>query len=81
MTVLLHEYAHHFLISNSGFPDPRWVGEGAAEFFSSVKFNDGRRIEHRHANAIRYAELAYAKNVTVSSWSTRRCMQTAGQGP
>jgi hypothetical protein len=38
MIVLLHEYAHHFIISNSNFPLPRWLGEGAAEFFSAASF-------------------------------------------
>ncbi len=38
MITLLHEYAHHFLISSSGFASPRWLSEGAAEFFSSAKF-------------------------------------------
>ncbi len=42
MIALLHEYAHHFLISNSRFPSPRWLGEGGAEFFASAAFtNDG----------------------------------------
>jgi hypothetical protein len=26
MIILLHEYAHHFLISNSNLPSPRWMG-------------------------------------------------------
>lgn len=38
MTVLLHEYAHHFLISSSRLEMPRWYNEGAAEFFASAKF-------------------------------------------
>ena len=42
MATLLHEYAHHFLISNSNFPMPRWLSEGAAEFFSAARFqSDG----------------------------------------
>ncbi len=36
--VLLHEYAHHFLISQSRFGMPRWLNEGAAEFFASASF-------------------------------------------
>jgi tetratricopeptide (TPR) repeat protein len=38
MIALLHEYAHHFLLSNSSFPSPRWFGEGGAEFFASTEF-------------------------------------------
>jgi tetratricopeptide (TPR) repeat protein len=38
MITLLHEYAHHFMISTSNFPMPRWLSEGSAEFFSSASF-------------------------------------------
>lgn len=42
MVVLLHEYAHHFLISTSRFGMPRWLSEGAAEFYGSAQFmSDG----------------------------------------
>lgn len=53
MTVLLHEYAHHFLISQSRFAMPRWYNEGAAEFFASASFDSdgsvwiGRPAQHR----------------------------------
>lgn len=36
--VLLHEYAHHYLMSSSSSRYPLWVNEGAAEFFSSAQF-------------------------------------------
>lgn len=51
--ILLHEYAHHFLISSSRFAMPRWLSEGAAEFFSAASFNKdgsvliGRPARHR----------------------------------
>ncbi len=51
--VLLHEYAHHFLISTSRFASPRWLSEGAAEFFAATTFNSdgsltmGRAAQHR----------------------------------
>lgn len=53
MLILLHEYAHHFLISNSSFPMPAWMSEGAAEFYASASFNKdggvslGRPAQHR----------------------------------
>ena len=53
MIALLHEYAHHFLISGSNFPMQRWFSEGAAEFFSSASFESdgsvglGRAAQHR----------------------------------
>lgn len=64
MAILLHEYAHHFLISNSSFALPRWAAEGAAEFFAAASFGAdgsvklGRPAEHRAA------ELVFAKDVT-----------------
>lgn len=68
MTMLLHEYAHHFLISRSAYAMPRWWSEGAAEFFSSVKFESdggmsmGRPAVHRapelfNARDVRAADL------------------------
>lgn len=66
MTVLLHEYAHHFLISNSGFPNPRWMQEGAAEFFAAASFGAdgsvglGRPAQHRGP------ELFMARDVTAT---------------
>ena len=53
MIALLHEYAHHFLLSNSRFPSPRWFAEGGAEFFASAEFTDhggvaiGMPAQHR----------------------------------
>ncbi len=42
MIVLLHEYTHHYLISSTVFAWPKWVDEGAAEFFASAQFpSDG----------------------------------------
>lgn len=51
--VMLHEYAHHFLISRSRFEMPRWVTEGAAEFFAAARFEKdggvtlGNLAQHR----------------------------------
>lgn len=63
--ILLHEYAHHFLISSSRFAMPRWLSEGAAEFFAAASFTKdggvmiGRPAQHRAG------ELAYAEDVSV----------------
>ena len=63
--VLLHEYAHHFLMSSSSFAMPRWANEGAAEFFAAATFKSdggmwiGRPAQHR-AN-----DFAFADKVTV----------------
>lgn len=63
--VLLHEYAHHFLISSSRYAMPRWLSEGSAEFFASASFGrDGSIMVGRPANH-RGGELAYAADVSV----------------
>ncbi len=66
MIVLLHEYAHHFLASGSAFPMPRWMSEGAAEFFASAKFPSDGGIWLGLAAQHRASELANALNVTAA---------------
>jgi len=66
MLVLLHEYAHHFLISNSRMPPPRWVGEGSAEFFASAEFPKDGGIKIGMPAYHRAGELYYAKDVKVA---------------
>ncbi len=65
MITLLHEYAHHFLISNSRAAAPRWFGEGAAEFFASAEFPSAGGIKIGLPANHRAAELLYARDVTV----------------
>jgi tetratricopeptide (TPR) repeat protein len=65
MTVLLHEYAHHFLISSQRMAMPRWMSEGAAEFFSSAAFQRDGRIDLGLPNFSRDGELAYAVDVPI----------------
>ena len=63
--ILMHEYAHHYLISSSRFAMPRWMSEGAAEFFAAASFDKdggvmiGRPAEHRAG------DLAVSKNMEV----------------
>ena len=66
LTILLHEYSHHFLISASRFPMPRWYSEGAAEFFSSARFKDDGTVEVGMPAMHRAGELFFAKDVHVS---------------
>lgn len=63
MITLLHEYAHHFLISNSEQPLPRWLGEGTAEFFASAEFSGSGGINVGMPAFQRADELLYAKDV------------------
>jgi Flp pilus assembly protein TadD len=66
--VLLHEYAHHFLIGSSRFPKPRWLSEGAAEFFAATTFKDdgglliGRAAQHRGAELI-YSDPVHVREL------------------
>ncbi len=62
--VLLHEYAHHVLISSSSMPMPRWMNEGAAEFFAATTFNDDGSLYVGQVAQHRSAELAFADPVT-----------------
>jgi len=63
MITLLHEYAHHFLISNSRFPMPRWMSEGAAEFFASAKFEKDGTVWVGRVAQHRAGELYFADDV------------------
>jgi Flp pilus assembly protein TadD len=63
--ILLHEYAHHFLISTSRFAMPRWMSEGAAEFFASTIFNSDGGISIGLPAKHRGGELFNADQVSV----------------
>jgi len=63
MVALLHEYAHHFIISASALAMPRWVSEGSAEFFSSSTFQTDGGILLGRAAQHRAAELFLANDV------------------
>jgi len=65
MTILLHEYAHHFLISNSSYPAPRWLGEGMAEFFAAARFSEDGSVTVGLPAVNRYMDIAYADEVEV----------------
>lgn len=63
MTVLFHEYAHHFMFRNFTFAYPPWYVEGFAEFVSTAKFEAdgsfalGRPAYHRAYGLIETAKL------------------------
>ncbi|MBL0923487.1 MAG: DUF1570 domain-containing protein [Sphingomonadaceae bacterium] len=63
--ILLHEYAHHFLISISDETYPHWLNEGMAEFFGTAKFDKdgsvGVGLPAKHRNL----ELVYADEVPI----------------
>jgi tetratricopeptide (TPR) repeat protein len=63
--ILLHEYAHHFLISSSPFALPRWFNEGAAEFFAAASFNEDGGVLIGRPALHRAGDLAFADPVHV----------------
>lgn len=65
MVVLLHEYAHHYMTSVSSFPEPRWLVEGAAEFFSQARFEKDETVWLGRFAEMRLGELFYARDVRV----------------
>lgn len=64
MVTLLHEYTHHFLISNTSFPMPRWLSEGQAEFFSAASFAKDGSVSLGRPAVVRAPELFLARDVT-----------------
>ena len=65
MIALLHEYAHHFMISGSTFPLPGWLTEGSAEFYSSASFERDGHVGIGMPAYHRAGELTYSRDVTV----------------
>lgn len=63
MQILLHEYAHHFLMSQSRYAMPRWINEGAAEFYSSAQFPRSGNVSIGRPAHHRAHELTYAADV------------------
>lgn len=66
MIVLLHEYAHHFMISSFDFPMPRWLSEGAAEFFASASFDRDGSVWLGRVASHRSEELVLGDQITAT---------------
>jgi len=66
MGTLLHEYAHHFLIGSARHAMPRWLSEGAAEYFSSARFNPDGSVDLGLPNNDRAWEISQAAPVSVT---------------
>lgn len=61
--ILLHEYAHHFLIGSSARAYPRWLSEGFAEFYGTAKFSSDGSVSVGLPSKGRAYELALARDV------------------
>jgi Flp pilus assembly protein TadD len=66
LRVLLHEYAHHFLIGSARHAMPRWLSEGSAEYFSSARFNDDGSVDIGLPNNSRAWEISQAAPVSLA---------------
>ncbi len=62
-TVLLHEYAHHFMISNLSFSLPLWFSEGFAEYVGSTSFGKGGTVGLGRPAFHRAGDLNFATSV------------------
>lgn len=65
MLTLLHEYAHHFILGSLPTGLPRWLSEGAAEFYASAKFETDGSVSIGLPAYHRGYELYNARDVTV----------------
>lgn len=63
--VLLHEYAHHFLLSASARAYPLWFSEGYAEFFGTAKFGGDGSVSLGLPSKNRAYELVLAQDVPI----------------
>lgn len=64
-STLLHEYSHHFLISSQRAGMPRWVSEGAAEFYASATFQKDGSVNLGKPNLKRGYELFNADSLSI----------------
>ena len=67
--ILLHEYAHHMLLSNNDQFLPTWANEGMAEFFMSAEFKDDGSIVMGAPNGSRYFSMT-----SMNRWTARQLL-------
>jgi tetratricopeptide (TPR) repeat protein len=75
-TVLLHEYAHHMLLTNVEMFMPGWAQEGLAEMFATAKFEDDGSVVIGDKNDSLGREL-----FGMSRWSVRRMLESDFKPP
>ena len=57
--VLLHEYAHHFMMQNFASAYPAWFVEGFAEYYMTARFGRGTvEVGHYHENRAYWLQAA-----------------------
>ena len=65
-TVLLHEYAHHFMYRNYPGAFPRWFSEGYAEFNSTARFGKDGSVDLGLPAYHRAAGLQYLRKLPIA---------------
>ena len=65
LTVLLHEYAHHFQHITAPKSYTRWLVEGSAEYYAAARFLPDGSVEMGNAANHRADEVGYARNVSI----------------
>ncbi len=65
-TVLLHEYTHHFMLSNFSTAYPQWYTEGVAELYSTIRFMDDGSFHVGDVPQARGAALDYLPDVPLT---------------
>jgi tetratricopeptide (TPR) repeat protein len=70
-TILLHEYAHHMLLTNVEMFMPAWAQEGLAEMFSTARFQNDGSLVIGDENDSRAEGM-----ISMSRWSVRRMLDS-----
>jgi len=70
-TVLLHEYAHHMLLTNVELFMPAWAQEGLAEMFSTARVDEDGSVIVGDENDSRAEDM-----ISMSRWSVRRMLES-----
>jgi tetratricopeptide (TPR) repeat protein len=69
--ILLHEYAHHMLLTNVEMFMPGWAQEGLAEMFATARFEDDGSVVIGDENDSRAEGM-----ISMSRWSVRRMLES-----
>ena len=77
-SVLLHEYAHHFLLGAGSVAYPAWYVEGFAEYFMTATFSP-EKIEFGGVNANRTRWLGYGTWLPLDKILSNRIKQRSGE--
>lgn len=64
--ILLHEYAHHFMLQNYQAAFPAWFVEGFAEFNSTARFRDDGGVDFGVPASHRGRELYFTRGSSVA---------------